>query len=151
MRTDIRGKAFDSRGSDSFDIPGIGSKVRYREVTNLPTLTGATVVIANFLPATTWVWGVVVEVLENITGTLTTFDVGTAADPNLWGGTTLLVAGTRTTSDDFTATGAMGFFNLTALAVQLDADGANTFSGGSIRVTAMLSDITANIRRGRFA
>lgn len=151
MRGDIRGKAFDSRGSDTFDIPGLGSKVRYREVTNLPTLTGATVVISNFLPATTWVWGVVVEVLELITGTLTTFDVGTAADPNLWGNAIVLAAGTRTTSSSFTATGGMGFFNLTALDVQLDADGANTFSGGSIRVTAMLSDITSNIRRGQFS
>ena len=150
MRTDIRGRAFDPRGADTADIPGVGSKLRYREVTSLPTLTGATVVISNFLPATVWVWGVVVDVLENITGTLTTFDVGTAADPDLWGAGTLLVAETRTNSDDFTAVGAMGFFNLTALDVQLDADGANTFSGGTIRVTAMLSDITANIRRSRF-
>lgn len=151
MRTDIRGRSFDPRGADTADIPGLGSKVRYREVVNLPTLTGATVTITGFLPATTWVWGVVVEVLEQITGTLTTFDVGTVADPNLWGGGILLVPQTRTTSNDFTAVGAMGFFNLTALDVQLDADGANTFSGGSVRVAAMLSDITANIRRGRFA
>lgn len=151
MRTDLRGRAFDPRGVDTSDIAGLGSKLRYREVTNLPTLTGATVVISNFLPATTFVWGVVVEVLELITGTLTTFDVGTAADPNLWGNAIVLTVGTRTTSDSFTAVGGMGFFNLTALDVQLDADGANTFSGGSIRVTAMLSDITANIRRGQFA
>jgi hypothetical protein len=129
----------------------VGSKVRYREVTSLPTLTGATVTLTNFLPATVWVWGVVIEVLEQITGTLTTFDVGTVADPNLWGSGILLVPQTRTTSDDYTAVGAMGFFNLTALDIQLDADGANAFAGGSIRVTAMLSDITANIRRGQFA
>ncbi len=151
MRTDIRGRNFDARGVDSSDFPGLASKVRYREGTHLPTLTGATVVIANFLPATTWIWGVVVEVLEDITGTLTTFDVGTAADPDLWGGGTLLVQGTRTNSDDFTAVGAMGFFNLTALDVQLDADGANTFSSGIIRVGAMISDITSNTRRGKFS
>ena len=151
MRTDIRGRAFDPRGLETSDIPGLASKVRYREVVNLPTVTGGTITIANFLPATVWVWGVVIEVLEQITGTLTTFDVGTAADPDLWGAGILLVPETRTNSDDFTAVGAMGFFNLTALDVQLDADGANAFTGGTIRVGAMLSDITANIRRGRFA
>ena len=151
MRSSIRGQQYDSRGQGSLDIPGDGSKVRYREIVALPVLTGAVVTITGHIPALTWCWGVVVQVLDDVFGTLSTFDVGDGTDVNRWGAGILLPAGTRTTSDSFTATNSMGFFTLTAVDVVLDADGANTFSGGRIRVATMISDITSNIRRSAFA
>jgi hypothetical protein len=150
-RTDSRARTYDSRGKDILDVPFLGSKLRYREIVALPTLTGATVTITGHIPAKTWCWGVVVEILDPITGTLTTFDIGDGSDVDRWGAAIVLTAGTRTTSTSFTAANSFGFFTTTAVDVVLDADGANTFSGGSIRVAALISDITANARRGQFA
>jgi len=107
--------------------------------------------MTGLIPATVWCWGVVVEILEDITGTLTTFDIGDGVDVDRWGAGILLVAGTRTNSDSYTAATSMGFFTTTAVDVVLDADGANTFSDGTIRVGVMVSDITSNVRRGAFS
>lgn len=153
MRTDIRGQAFDPRGGASADIPGVGAKLRVREVGGVQTLSsGATVTFTGLIPANTWCWGVVVEVLELIGGTLASFDVGDGSDADRWGAAVGLTAGTRTTSDDFTAADSMGFFGVAAVNVVLDADGANTFDGtGLIKVFALVADITSNVRRGQFS
>ncbi len=151
MRVDHRTRTFDSRGVNILDIPGIGSKLRFREIVALPTLTGAVVTVTGHIPAKTWCWGVTIEILEPVTGTITTFDVGDGTDVDRWGAAIVLTAGTRTTSTSFTAADAFGFFTLTAVDVVLDGDGANTFSGGKIRIAALISDMTANVRRDQFA
>ena len=151
MRSSLRAQQYDPRGQGTLDVPGEASKLRTREVFITPVLTGAVVTMTGLIPATVWCWGVVVQILEDITGSLTTFDVGDGTDVDRWGAGILLVEGTRTNSNSFTAATSMGFFTTTAVDVVLDADGANTFSGGTIRVGVMLSDITSNTRRGAFS
>jgi hypothetical protein len=151
MRIDHRTRTFDNRGQDILDIPGIGGKLRFREIVATPAITGATVTVTGHIPAKTWCWGVTIEILEPVTGSLTTFDVGDGTDVDRWGAAIVLTAGTRTTSTSFTAANSFGFFTTTAVDVVLDADGANTFSSGVVRISTVISDITANVRRGQFA
>ena len=148
MRLDTRTRTFDARLKDKVDLfVGKGGRVRAQEVVSLPTLTGATVTVSNLIPATVFLLGVFVEVLSEVSGTLATFDVGDGSDVDRWGAGIGLTELTRTTNDDFTATDSMGVFILSATDVVLDADGANAFSAGTIRIGVVFLTGSADIRR----
>lgn len=151
MRLDARTRAFDPRFKDQVDLfVGKGGRVRANEVVNTQDLTGgstAVITLSNFIPANSWLWGVFVEVLADIQGTVADFDVGDGTDVDRWGGGIALTSGTRTTTDDYTAADSFGVFLTSATDVVIQDDGILLFTGGILRIGALFLNGSADIRR----
>lgn len=150
MRSDVRARAFDSRTKGVADIfVGNGGRLRCEEVQQAQDLTGsaATITLTDFIPTNVWLWGVFVHVLEDITGTVANFDVGDGSDVDLWGAGLALTAGTQSSTADFTAAASMGTFGVAARDVVLQDDGVLLFTGGLVRIGAIFSTGSAEVRR----
>lgn len=150
MRVDVRSRTFDARTKDVVDLfVGDGGRLRCEEVQQAQDLTGssATITLTDFIPTNTWLWGVFVTVLEDITGTVVNFDVGDGSDVDLWGAGLALTAGTQSSTADFTAAASMGTFGVAARDVVLQDDGVLLFTGGLIRIGAIFSTGSGSIRR----
>jgi hypothetical protein len=103
MRVETRARAVDTRLKDVADLfVGKGGRVRAKESIIVQDLTGSAAVItlSNFIPANVWLWGVVVNVLKTITGTVADFDVGDGSDVDRWGAGIALDAQTITQASD---------------------------------------------------
>ncbi len=149
MRIDPRARRFERERKDAVDIfVGEGGRSRLEEnvvaqVVGSPP--SATVDLTDFIPAGSWVWGIFIEILIDVTGA-GTIDVGTIADPDRWGAGLAANARSFSTQEDFTAADSMGFFTIAALTVRLGAVSAS-FSDGLIRVGGIFTTGSAQIRR----
>jgi hypothetical protein len=97
--------------------------------------------IIGFRPAGALILGVTLDILSPLIGAgLTSFSLGDAVDPNLYGGGIALAAGTTVGMSDYTAN---PFEFLTADAdVRLQANGGGVFSSGVALVAVHFIDLT---------
>lgn len=97
--------------------------------------------IVGFRPAGAIILGVTLDILSPLSGTgLTSFSLGDAVDPNLYGGGIALAAGTTVDMSDWTAN---PFEFLTADAdVRLQANGGGVFSSGVALVAVYFINLT---------
>lgn len=118
-----------------------GSTNIVREVTAQTTNSGTGVhTFVSGRPVGSLILGVTIDIISTLAGSgLTTFGVGDGSDPDLYGATTAVVAGTITDMTDFTADPFE--FRLTNGDVVLTAD-AGVFSSGNILIAVHYIDLT---------
>ncbi len=122
-----------------------GQNLNVKTNTNEHTLAAAaTSTISNFIPAGSFVLAVSIRVTTAVTtdgADPDDFDIGTAADPNLYGSVISGAVNTTTTIADQTAVTPIIYAAATDLI--FDATGAEAFTAGVIRATVHYIDITA--------
>jgi len=106
----------------------------------LLALVGASVSTTNLIPGGAVLVGVTIRVTTSVTGA-TSFDVGVAADPDAFGSTIVLTAGTTTENSDFTAN-PITIWEPLANDIILTANGPN-FTAGAVKVAAHFILVTA--------
>ncbi len=122
-----------------------GQTLTFKTNTNEHTLAAAaTSTISNFIPAGSFVLAVSIRVTTAVTtdgADPDDFDIGTGADPNLYGSVISGAVNTTTTIADQTAVTPSIYASATDLI--FDATGAENFTAGVIRATVHYIDITA--------
>jgi len=98
---------------------------------DVATSAGSSVFAAGLIPAGSFLIGVTVRVVTQVTGP-TGFDVGDGTDVDRWGNSISVVAGTTTDITDFSSSSVTTF--PFANDVRLTSDGVD-FTGGSVRIT----------------
>lgn len=110
-----------------------GAYLQFVQLNGTATGTGATISASNLIPEGTVVMGCVARVTTAFSGSgLTTFTIGDGSDADKWGALIALTAGTKTTSDDFTAAGPTLYTSNTS--VVLTGTGGN-FAAGAARIS----------------
>lgn len=108
--------------------------IKYAEATVVGA-AAATITATNLIPAKSIVLGVNCRVLSTFSNaSLTSFNIGDGTTANLWGATIPLTAGTKTSSADYTASGATLRWFGSANNVVLTGVGANFAANGSARL-----------------
>ena len=152
MRSDSRARQFDPRHKGFDDSVFTHGLVRGEEVFSVtrPIPAGATLTLANIIPANIFLLGVVARVIDEVfgaTGALTDFDIGDGTTVNLWGDAISPLADTRTDSSNFLNASAGWRYTVAAENVVLTANGEN-FAGGGIAVSVLLQSLRGQRRRG---
>lgn len=120
-------------------IPTNGASANIKVAMELLADVSAGAVTTDFLPAGCILLGLATRVTTLITGSgVTAYQVGDGSDPDRWGQSAAVAAGTTTGIADWTATGIV----LTAATeVTITAVGG-TFTAGAVRVVAYYIDLT---------
>lgn len=109
-----------------------GSVIHAVKTTTLATTSGTTVTATSFVPDGAVVQSMNVLVTTTITGP-TSFKIGDGSDDDIWGATIGLTAGTKTSSADYTASGAVGL-RTSATNVVLTRGSASDFTAGAVKL-----------------